>query len=157
MRTITINMTDENYKHVSGIAKELENIIDNEYKYIDGEAVEVLEDENGFRYLEHDGVFYAEKGHEKYFDENTEDIDTLDNYDIWNYFDDVLDINYIINADRTYNAVRLLVAFGGPNIYIDTFKGVVSLYWWTEYAECDLRPDVVEAIDTVFDEYYNMC
>ena len=50
------------------------------------------------------------------------------------YLKDVLDINYIINRDRTYKGARILVAFGGPNIWIDTSKGIVEGFWGTDSA-----------------------
>jgi hypothetical protein len=43
-----------------------------------------------------------------------------------------LDINYIINSDKTYRGARLLYAFGGPNIWIDTLHGQVEGYWGGE-------------------------
>lgn len=45
------------------------------------------------------------------------------------YVKDVLDINYIINSDKSYKGAILLVAFGGPNIYIDTNQKQVQGYW----------------------------
>jgi hypothetical protein len=54
--------------------------------------------------------------------------DTISGYD---YIADVLDIEYYLSSDReTCLGARILVAFGGPNIWIDTRKGLVEGYWW---------------------------
>lgn len=45
------------------------------------------------------------------------------------YFDDNYGIDYIWRMGVGLIGVRVLVAFGGPNIYIDTFDGVVRGYW----------------------------
>jgi hypothetical protein len=50
----------------------------------------------------------------------------------YDYLRDVLDINWILNSDRSYKGARLLVAFGGPNIWIDTNLEQVEGYWWGE-------------------------
>ena len=48
------------------------------------------------------------------------------------YCTDVLDVDYIGSSDGTYKGARLLVAFGGPNIWIDTRAKRVEGYWWGE-------------------------
>lgn len=50
----------------------------------------------------------------------------------FDYLEDVLDIEWKLNSDRSFKGARLLVAFGGPNIYIDTAKNTVEGYWWNE-------------------------
>ena len=52
--------------------------------------------------------------------------------DGFSYLQDVLDINWILNSDRTYKGARVLVAFGGPNIWIDTVTGEVEGAWWND-------------------------
>lgn len=63
-------------------------------------------------------------------------IENLENLESWEdvaeYFDGYLDINWILNADRSFKGARILVAFGGPNIWIDTVTGKVEGYWWND-------------------------
>lgn len=153
----TIKMSAENWEHVKRISDELDAIVDGRFKNIDWEAVEIQTDADGNAYIEHDGVFYTEVGAARYDEPETEDIDDLNDYTLFDYFADALDINYIVNGDKTYKAVRICVACGGPNIYVDTFRGVVSLYWWSDFAEYDLRRDVIDAIDAMFCEYWECC
>lgn len=55
--------------------------------------------------------------------------DTLSGFD---YIADALDINWILDSNREFKGARILVAFGGPNIWIDTYTQTVEGTWWTE-------------------------
>ena len=48
------------------------------------------------------------------------------------YLSDVLDIEYYCNSNKEYLGARILVAFGGPNIWIDTRYSRVEGYWWSD-------------------------
>lgn len=50
--------------------------------------------------------------------------------DVYEYLEDVLDIVYIVNKNGDYLGARILVAFGGPNIWINTRTKQVEGYWW---------------------------
>ena len=74
----------------------------------------------------------------------------------YDYFtDSVLDVEWRIGSDRQYRSVKIMVAYGGPNIYIDTAAHAVLLYWWTDRAEFPIDPDIVEAIDEWAKEWFN--
>ena len=45
------------------------------------------------------------------------------------WMEDVYDIEWITNQDKTYKAARLLVAGGGPNIWVNLQTGTVDGYW----------------------------
>ena len=46
---------------------------------------------------------------------------------IWMY--DVYDVEWITYQDHSYKAARLMVAGGGPNIWVNTQDGTVDGYW----------------------------
>ena len=76
--------------------------------------------------------------------------------DAFCYLDDILDINWILNSDKTYKSAKILVAFGGPNIWIDTGSRKVEGYWWGEYAEAEYREsefsqELDEALECLFE------
>ena len=75
---------------------------------------------------------------------------------IWDYMSDILDIDYVVSRDREYRSCKILVAWGGPNIYIETASAMVKLYWWTEYAEYPLSYEARDAIDEWAEEYWNI-
>jgi hypothetical protein len=59
----------------------------------------------------------------EYETDNEEGCNALD------YLEDVLDINYYVDQKKEYLGARVLVAFGGPNIWIDTKHQEVEGYW----------------------------
>jgi len=72
----------------------------------------------------------------------------------YDYLTDALDIQYIISSDKKYLGARVLVAFGGPNIWINTQKQMIEGYWWgdTEYAY--YQEDNLD-LDSALEEIYN--
>jgi len=42
------------------------------------------------------------------------------------------DIRWILNGDKEMIGAQLMVAGGGPNIWIDTVSKTVKGYWWNE-------------------------
>lgn len=74
--------------------------------------------------------------------------------DLYGYFYDVLDINYILDAQRELRGVRVAVALGGPNIWIDTVRGVVEGFWGTGHAEKWVPSEVCDAINDIFAELF---
>ena len=72
----------------------------------------------------------------------------------YDYFENALDIDYIVNSSKEYKACRIMVAFGGPNIYVNTWDRKVELYWWTDHAEFYLGSDVCDAIDEWAETYF---
>ena len=132
-----IIMTEENYNRCKNIAMELDEIAAGTvYRTDDGDTIS----ENDFTPEEL---------------EDLEEREELESYTMYDYFSDVYDIKYTIGSDReTLYGVKLLVAFGGPNIYVDTNDGKVKLYWWNEYAEYELSEEAIKAINDCFQELY---
>ena len=46
------------------------------------------------------------------------------------FMDHVYDIEWITHQDHTYKAARLLVAGGGPSIWVNLQSLTVDGYWW---------------------------
>jgi hypothetical protein len=66
--------------------------------------------------------------------ESIDGPDELENISGMDYLTDALDIEYIVSNTSEYRGARVLVAFGGPNIWIDTKRGMVDGCWWGESA-----------------------
>ena len=47
----------------------------------------------------------------------------------------VYDIEWITHRDHTYKAARLLVAGGGPNIWVNLHTDTVDGYWWGDHCK----------------------
>ena len=85
-------------------------------------------------------------------DELNSDDEPFSAYD---YLQDVLDINWILNSDKSVKGARLLVAFGGPNIWIDTNLEQVEGYWWGEkfiaqYRVSEFSKELDYALEDIF-------
>ncbi len=45
------------------------------------------------------------------------------------WMEDVYDIRYLVASDKTYLGARLMVAGGGPTIWVNTWTSEVEGYW----------------------------
>tara|TARA_Y100000385_G_scaffold218770_1_gene228125 strand:- start:345 stop:647 length:303 start_codon:yes stop_codon:yes gene_type:complete len=61
---------------------------------------------------------------------------------VYDYLEDALDIEYICNSARECIGARILVAFGGPNIWVDTRNNIVKGAWWDEHASQEFEDNI---------------
>ena len=86
-----------------------------------------------------------------------DDLDDLEEVTMWDHLlNNTFDIKYTVDSDLDFVCVRAMIAFGGPNIFIDTSNGRVELYWGSSKAEAVLSNCAVDAIDAYFEDLYNM-
>ena len=149
---------NKNLKHVQAIVETMEKYASGDYFTYNGELFPVDKDE----FCKLDGctvqqenvcgnihLFYIMPDGTMLFEGDIEIAD------IGDYFDDFYDIDYVIGGDKHYKACRVLVAFGGPNIYIDTWEKEVQLFWWSDTAIADIPDELCAAIDDFFEAIYN--
>lgn len=81
------------------------------------------------------------------------DIESEGEFSAFDYLQDALDIEYIVNSKREYLGARVLVAFGGPNIWVDTKRGIVEGAWWGSHASATFKDGLGldEALETLWD------
>ena len=60
----------------------------------------------------------------------------------FDYLQDALDIEYIVNSKCEYLGARVLVAFGGPNIWVNTRTSTVEGAWWRARAEASFADNI---------------
>ena len=149
---------DKNYEHCQAIAKSLEQVASGDFFMYDGELFPIDRDEfakeNGCKIRQENvcgdiHTFYVMPDGTMLFEGDIE-IAT-----IGDYFSDFYDVDYVVGSDKKYKACRVLVAFGGPNIYIDTWEQKAQLEWWGEHAEAHIPNDLCEQIDEFFEMVYN--
>lgn len=87
-------------------------------------------------------------------DEAAETAAYNEDFDLYSYFTNALDVEYIISTRGEYLGAHIAVTLGGPNIYIDTRRGYVTGYWDTDHAEAWLPREVCDEIDDIFEAYY---
>jgi hypothetical protein len=105
---------------------------------------------NSEKYEVFDGkAFETEEEAKAYLDASEgESIDGLD------YLSDVLDIEYVVNSRKEYLGARVLVAFGGPNIWINTRTKQVEGYWWGDKSIQSYNDDSLN-LDDALETLYN--
>lgn len=69
----------------------------------------------------------------------------------FDWLHDALDIEWILNNDRTIKGARILVAFGGPNIWVNTTDNTVEGHWWgsshiERFDDCIGLSDAIEEL-----------
>ena len=131
---------DENREHCKRIADELDD-------YIEGRV---------FKCPECGEIITVDDDREKHLCScgYVDDIDEFEQLGIYDFLEDVYDIEYRIGSDKELRSVQIMVACGGPNIYLDTASKRVELYWWCDSAYYPLSYNAVAALDEWAEEYY---
>ena len=65
----------------------------------------------------------------------------------------IMDIKYVLDSNLDYVGSQLLVAFGGPNIWIDTQHQQVRGYWWGDNVIKDYYEDSIYLDDHIKELY----
>lgn len=130
---------EENYNYCKRVAKELG-------KYYSGclyrcpECEEITEQKN----ISDDLICQN-------CDEKLDESEPLSLYD---YFEDFLDVEYIIDSSGNYTGSKIYITLGGPTVWIDTRAANVNLHWGSEQASHPIDFDVKDEIDSIFEEFY---
>lgn len=143
---------DKNYEQCKYIAENLEKVASGDYFMYDGELFPIDTEEfsevKGCRYDEENDVYIMPDGEELY-EGDVYPVDILE----W-LGDNVYDIEYTIGSGKEYRSARIMIACGGPNIYLNTRTKDVELYWWSESARYPMSSDVVNMIDSIYEELF---
>ena len=143
---------DKNLERVKAIAENLEQVASGDYFMYDGDLYPIDTDDfseaNGCCYDEENDMYIMADG-EELCDGDVYPANILE----W-LGDGVYDVEYTIGSDKEYRSVRLMVACGGPDIYLNTRTGDVELYWWGESARYPMSSDVVDMIDSTYEEMF---
>ena len=81
-----------------------------------------------------------------------EDI-TAGKEDVHEWMEDVYDIEWITFNDHSYKAARLMVAGGGPNIWVNLLGNTVDGYWWGDHCKCPFVDNI--GLDDYLSELYH--
>ena len=84
------------------------------------------------------------------------DVDWWDVLSVWDYLSDVYNVEFRVNGKSVddLRSVQIMVACGGPNIYLDTETKSVELYWWGDRASYPISYSVADALDEWAAEYW---
>ena len=70
---------------------------------------------------------------------------------IWMY--DVYDVEWITYQDHSYKAARLMVAGGGPNIWVNLQTNTVDGYWWGDTCKIHFTDNI--GLDEYLEELHS--
>ena len=62
------------------------------------------------------------------------------------------DIRYLVDRDKRYMGAEIMVAGGGPTIWVDTWRAVVKGYWGADRVECPFIDNI--GLDDYCEEIY---
>ncbi len=85
---------------------------------------------------------------------HTDEPNEFEQLVIYDYMDDILDIEYRVDRDRELRSVQVCVGWGGPNIYIDTGSRQVELYWGSSFETWPLSYEAETAVDEWAEEWW---
>lgn len=88
-------------------------------------------------------------------EEREEREENGDPCDLYEYFYDVLDIEYTISSRGDYLGASIWITLGGPNIWIDTRENEIKGRWGSDAVNIWLPSEISNEIDAIFEEYYN--
>lgn len=74
----------------------------------------------------------------------------------YDYLEDALDIEYRVSQDKAYRSAKILIGFGGPNVWIDTATRALVVAWWSAPVSVDLPEQFCNELDTALEEIWNM-
>lgn len=77
-----------------------------------------------------------------------------DQLSVWDWAEDILNIEYRMTSRRELRSVQIMVACGGPNIYVDTATKSVELYWWGDRASYPISYDAAAELDAWAEEMW---
>ena len=142
-------MINENQEICKRIAEEIESYCENKMKRCP-QCEEKIEWDDA-QYNPHNGEYTCPICGGK-FDES--ELETLSVYDY--LFQNCYETEYQIDARGNYRGVEIMVAGGGPNIYVNTKRRSVMLFWWREKAEWEISSDAANEIDEYFEQNYEI-
>lgn len=71
-----------------------------------------------------------------------------------NYFDENYNVDIVYRMGCGIIGVRVMMAFGGPNIWVDTLQGAVCGYWGADEYKAWLTINTCDRIVDYFEDLY---
>ncbi len=86
---------------------------------------------------------------------NTADRDDYIPQTLYDYLSECLDIEFRIGSDKTYRSAEICLAWGGPNVYVDTAENAVKLFWGGDRETYYISGALSDEIDDVCEMQYD--
>jgi hypothetical protein len=83
------------------------------------------------------------------------DEDTNEELTAYDWLGDVLDIEYRVTGDKQYRSAKLCLGWGGPNVWLDTHTGMLSVYWGSDSATVELPLSFIDYLNEALNEMWH--
>lgn len=148
--------------HCEGIKNELESLVYGYCEFICQNCKHCKEvDDKYYCSVRDNSDETVDLGMDCLYDELFEAFDedrTGEHKDLWEWVDDLLDIEYTISSHGDYLGAEVAVTLGGPNIYINTREGVIKGRWGSDKVDICLDSAICKEIDFALEDLYqNTC
>lgn len=81
---------------------------------------------------------------------------SMEQLSLYDYLDDVLDVEYIVQSDRkTLAGVKVWITLGGPSVWIDTQGQTVDFHWGGECASWGIPYDAADEITQIYQDLWD--
>lgn len=85
-----------------------------------------------------------------------EDLEeAYNNGELYEALDDVLDVEYTLDSSFNLIGVELTLAYGGPNIFLNTRYNRIEAYWGGEQSFVPVDSDVCNDVFEMYEDYLN--
>ena len=86
-----------------------------------------------------------------------EEETSFEQLSMYDFLEDALDFEYTINANGDFKHGRVMLTCGGPNIYANTGRNSVELYWWGDSGEYPISNNAADILNEYLEDFYNCC
>jgi len=73
----------------------------------------------------------------------------------FNWLTDALDLEYVVHSNKSFKGARILVTYGGPNIWVDTVTNTVEGLWWGDKATATFDGPGAEEIEQACQDLFD--
>lgn len=87
-------------------------------------------------------------------EEDFGDLNEGDELTALDWLEDALDIQYTVGSQRNYIGARVLIAFGGPNAWVNTVTGYLEVAWWSAPTHRKLPIEFLQQLDAALEELW---
>lgn len=69
-------------------------------------------------------------------------MESASDQELTKWLEEPLDVEFAVSTNRAFLGARLLVAFGGPNIWVDTRYNIIEGRWGGDHFEISYADEI---------------
>lgn len=72
----------------------------------------------------------------------------------YDWLEDALDIEYRVSSEGEYRSARVLIGWGGPNVWVDTARHQIQVSWYSPLVELTLPDEFIDGLNEALEEIW---